>query len=69
LGSQLLDLGVLKGALQLIDVGVEYPVHETNARALVRILVWEFDVDFPEAAGEGCCYPLVFVCVDRPICH
>lgn len=39
---------------QLIDIGVKYAVHESNAGALVGILVWELDVNFPEAALEGC---------------
>ena len=39
--------------IQFVDVGVEYPVYETDAGRFVRILVWELDVDFPEAAGKG----------------
>ena len=31
---------------------MEYPVYETDARRFVGILVWELDVDFPEAAGK-----------------
>jgi hypothetical protein len=34
---------------------VEYPVHEADARALVWVLVWQLDVDLPEAAFEGSC--------------
>ena len=41
--------------VQLIDVGVEYPVDEANAGTLVRVLVWQFDVDLPETALERCC--------------
>ena len=46
-------LGVVGENVQLVDVGVEYAVHETYAWALVGILVGELDVDFPEATGEG----------------
>jgi hypothetical protein len=42
--------------VQFIDVGVEYPVHEADARTLVRVLVWQLDVDLPEAALEGRCW-------------
>ena len=41
--------------LQLVDVWMEDPVYEADARALVRILIWELHVDFPKAAGERCC--------------
>jgi hypothetical protein len=41
--------------IQLINVGVEYPVDEANTGALVRILVWQFDVDLPETAFEWSC--------------
>jgi hypothetical protein len=40
--------------VQLIDVGVEYPVHEADAGALVRILIWQLHVNLPEATFEGC---------------
>lgn len=36
--------------LQLIDIGVEDTVHETNAWALVGVLVRKFDMDLPETA-------------------
>lgn len=42
------------GCIQFVDVGVEYPVHEADARALVRILIGQFDVDLPETTLEGC---------------
>jgi hypothetical protein len=42
--------------IQLIDVWMEDAVHEADARRFVRVLVWYFDVDFPVAAGEGCCW-------------
>lgn len=38
--------------IQLIDVGVEYPVDEADARALVRILVWQLDMDLPKTTFE-----------------
>lgn len=44
--------------LQFINVGMENAVHEAYARALVGILIGQFDVDFPEAALKGCCRPL-----------
>lgn len=40
---------------QLINVGVEDAVDKANAWALVRILVREFDVNFPMTASEGSC--------------
>ena len=48
------ELLIGKG-LQLVDVGVEDSIHEANARALVGVLVGQFDVDFPEAALKWCC--------------
>lgn len=39
---------------QLIDIWMEYPIHESNAGAFIGILVGELNVDFPEAALEGC---------------
>jgi hypothetical protein len=41
--------------VQLVDVWVEYPVHEADARTLVWVLVWQLDVDLPETAFEGSC--------------
>jgi hypothetical protein len=40
---------------QFIDIGVEYAIHESNAGALVGVLVRELDMNFPEAALERCC--------------
>jgi hypothetical protein len=34
---------------------VEDAVHKPNARALVRVLVRQLNVDLPETALEGCC--------------
>lgn len=42
------------GDAQLVDVGVEYAVHEANAGALVGVLVGQLDMDLPQTAGEGC---------------
>lgn len=42
-------------SIQLVDVGVEYPVNEADAGALVWILVWQLDVDLPESAFEWRC--------------
>lgn len=41
--------------LQLVDVRVKYPIHEANARGLVRVLVWQFDMYFPDATLERSC--------------
>jgi hypothetical protein len=49
------SLGYAAGRVQLIDIRMEDSVHEADAGALVRILVWYFDVDLPVAAGEGRC--------------
>jgi hypothetical protein len=46
---------VLGSNVQLIDVWVENAVHEAYARTLVRILIWQLDVDLPESASEWCC--------------
>jgi hypothetical protein len=50
---RLIDDVEADGAGELVDVGVEDAVYEADARALVGVLVWELDVDFPEAAFEG----------------
>ena len=39
---------------QLVDIGMEYPVHEADTRALVGVLVWQLDVDLPQSADERC---------------
>lgn len=39
--------------VQLVDVGVEYAVHKTNARALVGILIGQFDMYLPQSTLEG----------------
>jgi hypothetical protein len=41
--------------IQLVDVGVEYPVDEADARAFVGVLIGELDMDFPETALKGGC--------------
>jgi len=33
---------------------MENPVYEADARAFVWILIWEFDMNLPKAAGERC---------------
>lgn len=40
--------------LQLVDVRMENPVYEADARAFVWILIGKFDMNLPEAAGERC---------------
>lgn len=40
---------------QLVNVGVEDAVDESNTRALVGILVREFHMDLPMPAGKRCC--------------
>lgn len=42
------------GDSQLVNVGVEYTVHEANARRLIRVLVRELDMDLPYATFERC---------------
>lgn len=41
--------------VQLIDIWVEYAIHEADAGALVGVLVRKLNVDLPKAAGEGGC--------------
>jgi hypothetical protein len=41
--------------VQFVDVGMEYPVYEADARTFVRILIRQLNVDLPEAALERCC--------------
>ena len=41
--------------VQLVDVRVEYLVHEPDAGRLERVLIWELDVDLPHATGERGC--------------
>lgn len=50
--------------VQLVDVGVEDAVHEADAGGFVWVLVGELNVDFPEAALEGCCGFVRFVVWD-----
>jgi hypothetical protein len=38
---------------QFINIGVENLVHESNAGAFVRVLVWQFDVNLPDASSKG----------------
>jgi hypothetical protein len=40
--------------VQFVDVGVKYSIYEADARTLVGILVWQLDVDLPEAALKRC---------------
>ena len=54
--------------LQLIDVGVEDSVYESNTRRLVRVLIGELDSDFPDAAFEGGCYSRELVSMGARIC-
>lgn len=37
---------------QFIDVGVEYPIYEADAGALVGVLVRKLDMDLPETTGK-----------------
>jgi hypothetical protein len=41
--------------LQFIDIRVEDPVNEADARGLVGVLVWQLDVHLPNSAFEGSC--------------
>jgi hypothetical protein len=44
---------------QLVDVGMEDAIDKADAWRLVRVLVGELDVDFPETAEKGCCKSVV----------
>jgi hypothetical protein len=57
---------IMRQNAQFIDIGVEYAVHESNAGALVGVLVRELDMNFPEAALEGCCDVSVSLCFSAP---
>jgi hypothetical protein len=46
-------------ASQFIDIRVENPVHETDARTLVGILIGQLDVNLPVTASERCYHWLV----------
>lgn len=48
---------------QFVNVWVENAVHESDAGALVRILVGQLDVDLPESALEGCCMVSTCMCI------
>jgi len=37
---------------QFINVWMENAINETNRWALVRILIWDFDMDLPGASGK-----------------
>lgn len=41
--------------LQLINVGMEDAIDKSDAGALIRILIREFDVDFPVSTSERRC--------------
>lgn len=38
---------------QLVDVGMEYPICETDTGALIRVLVRKLDMYFPASTSEG----------------
>ena len=40
--------------VQLINIRVEYLVHEAYAGGLERVLIGQLDVDLPDAACERC---------------
>lgn len=40
---------------QFIDIWVEDAVYEANARALIRVLVGQLDMNLPESTLEGRC--------------
>jgi hypothetical protein len=44
--------GSIFGFLQLINVGVENSVDEADARAFVRVLIRQLDMDFPVTTSE-----------------
>lgn len=39
--------------VQFVDVGMEDLVHESDAGRLERVLVWELNVNLPDATSEG----------------
>lgn len=39
---------------QFVDIRVKDLVHESDARALERVLVWQFHVYLPHSSCEGC---------------
>jgi hypothetical protein len=48
--------------VQFVDVGMEYPVYEADARTFVGILIRQLNMDLPEAALERCCVVLMRKC-------
>jgi hypothetical protein len=40
--------------VQFIDVGMKNPVHEADARTLVRVLIGQLDVDLPRTTFKRC---------------
>lgn len=47
-----MDLALRRELVQFIDIGMEYPVHKADARAFVRILIGQLNMDFPETPLE-----------------
>lgn len=39
-------------SLQLVDIGMENAINKTNTRRLIRVRVWELDVDLPNSTLE-----------------
>jgi hypothetical protein len=48
---------------QFVNVWVEDAVHKANAGALVRVLIWQLDVDLPKSALEGRCMVSICMCI------
>lgn len=43
-----------EGNQQLVNIGMEDSIDETDTGALVRVLIRELNMDLPASAGEGC---------------
>jgi len=53
------NIAMKQNIVQFVDIGMEYPVHEADAGAFVRILIRQLDVDLPETALEWSCSSLI----------
>lgn len=55
------------GALQFIDVGMEYTVDKSNTWTLVWVLIWQLYVDFPETTGKWRCIMVSDTIIDHNV--
>lgn len=63
--ERVLDHVEADGTGKLVDVGVVNAVDEANSGGFVRILLWELNVHFPVATGEGGCSGTMWVCLNE----